>query len=309
MEQSLVSIIVPVYNAESWIARCLDSLVNQSYRTIEIIVVSDGSTDKSEDLIRKHQEADHRIRLFCQPNQGVSAARNRGLALAQGEWVCFVDADDYVDRDYVQAMVDGLVSEEIDAVAVNFYMELPRGWRLPYPFVVLRRRLTGEQAVRQSFRVLFFPTFVWNKLFRRELFTRHGILFPSILYEDAFVVPLLFLHCRQVMVRKRPRYHYIRHSGSLTHQLASRHIRDYLKAADMLRQELILSGDWDRWKKPFARWLNRILTQIISTLYLAKRTMTWKERDRLIRRTHEAVKIIKSSPGTQIDLDKLILSE
>ncbi len=301
MNQSLVSIIIPVYNAERWLSRCLDSVTGQSYGALEVIVVSDGSTDGSDGIASLYGDRDPRVRFVRQENQGVGAARNCGLSLATGEWICFVDADDYLSRNYIKTMVDALVSDEIDAVAVNFFMELPRGWRLPYPFLVLRTKLSGEQAVKQSFRVLFFPTFVWNKLFRRSLFTDKGIHFPSILYEDAFVVPLLFLHCRQVVVLKKPCYHYIRHSGSLTHQLADKHIHDYLKAASMLRDHLLLEGEWEKWEKPFTRWLNRIRAQIFFTLYLSRRTMPWKERDRLIRRTHAAVKTIKRADTVSPD--------
>lgn len=304
MDQPLVSIIIPVYNAEGWIARCLDSATGQSYRALEIIIVSDGSTDGSDGIARRYRESDPRVRWVRQENQGVSAARNYGLSLATGQWVCFVDADDYLSRDYIKTMVDALVSDQIDAVAVNFFMELPRGWRLPYPFIVLRKNLSGKQAVKQSFRVLFFPTFVWNKLFRRSLFTDHGIRFPSILYEDAFVVPLLFLHCQQVVVLKRPCYHYMRHPGSLTHQLASRHVHDYLQAASMLGRHLQQGGEWDKWEKPFSRWLNRIRAQIFFILYLSKRTMPWKERDQLIRKTHAAVKKIKETGDAGFNPDQ-----
>ncbi len=241
-----------------------------------------------------------------QDNRGVGEARNRGLSLATGEWICFIDADDYVSRHYVQVMADALISDATDAVSVNFYVELPSGWRLPYPFIVLRKRLSGQQAVKQSFRVLFFPTFVWNKLFRRSLFTENGIRFPSILYEDALVVPLLFFHSRQVVVLKKPCYHYLRHSGSLTHELASRHVHDYLRAASMLRSHLLESGEWGKWEKPFTRWLNRISAQIFFMLYFSKRTMPWKERDRLVRKMGAAIKTIKRAGDAELNPDELV---
>jgi len=305
LHQPLVSVIIPFYNAERWISRCLYSVTGQTYRALEIILVSDGSTDGSDGIARQYEGRDPRVRYVRQDNRGVGEARNHGLSLATGEWICFIDADDYVSHNYIQVMVDALVSDETDAVAVNFFMELPRGWRLPYPFIVLRKRLSGQQAVKQSFRVLFFPTFVWNKLFRRSLFTENGIRFPSILYEDALVVPLLFFHSRQVIVLKKPCYHYLRHSGSLTHELASRHVHDYLRAASMLRRHLLESGEWEKWEKPFIRWLNRIRAQIFFTLYLTKRTMPWKERDRLVRRTGAVVKTIKRAGDAALDPDEL----
>ena len=301
MNDPLVSVIIPVYNAERWLARCLDSVISQSYPTIEILVISDGSTDASDAIIQDFQARDPRVRFIRQDNLGVSAARNQGLAQAQGDWVCFVDADDYVSPHYVQTMLDGLGSEEVDAVAVNFFLETPRGWRLPYPFVPVRKKLTGSGAVRQSFRVLFFPTFVWNKLFRRSLFTDHAIRFPAIIYEDAYLVPLLFLHCRKVVSSKQPRYHYVRRPSSLTHGLTARHVRDYLTAANLLRHDFFTKDLWDQWEKAYGHWLNRIMIQIVLTLYVSKRTMPWKERRLLVSRARMAARAIRGKPGPDED--------
>ena len=93
----MISIIVPVYNAAPYLPQCLDSLVNQTYRDIEIICVNDGSTDNSLDILKAYAERDSRILVIHQENQGLSDARNKGLKNARGEWVMFVDSDDWID--------------------------------------------------------------------------------------------------------------------------------------------------------------------------------------------------------------------
>ena len=297
MVKDLVSIIIPVYNAEAWIQRCLESVLAQSYPRIEVITVCDGASDGSEDILRAFQARDPRVRLICQSNQGVSAARNHGLSLARGDWICFIDADDYVHPDYVKTMLEAAHAYQADSVAINFFMELPGGCRLPYPFVPARKQLSGQEAVQKTFSMLFFPSFVWNKLFRRSLFTDQAIRFPSILYEDALVVPLLFLNCRRVIALKQARYHYVRQPGSLTHQFSFVHVKDYLTAANMLRHHFWRTGDWELWAKDYGRWLDRIMIQILLSLYLSKGALSARDRKILVQQSRDNIRAMKEAPG------------
>ena len=97
----LVSVIIPVYNVEKYLRRCLNSVIDQEYKNIEIILVNDGSTDNSLEIAISYKEKDKRIKVFSQENQGLSAARNMGLDKSHGEYITFIDSDDYVSKDYV----------------------------------------------------------------------------------------------------------------------------------------------------------------------------------------------------------------
>ena len=97
----MISIIVPVYNVEAYLPQCLDSLINQTYQDLEIICVNDGSTDGSLEILQKYQSKDKRIKVVSQKNQGLSGARNTGISQATGEWIMFVDSDDYLLKDCV----------------------------------------------------------------------------------------------------------------------------------------------------------------------------------------------------------------
>lgn len=114
-----VSIIVPVYNKEKFIADCIDSLISQTYVSIEIILVDDGSHDRSWDIIKKYSKIDNRVVPVHQENAGVSAARNAGLDRAQGKWICFVDADDYLPKDGIQILVEHGEKSNADIVNAN----------------------------------------------------------------------------------------------------------------------------------------------------------------------------------------------
>ena len=100
----LVSVIIPIYNVEKYLGRCLDSVINQDYKNIEIILINDGATDNSLNIAIDYQKKDKRIKVFSQKNQGLSAARNTGLDKAVGNYITFIDSDDYVSKDYVSYM-------------------------------------------------------------------------------------------------------------------------------------------------------------------------------------------------------------
>lgn len=111
MKSDLVSIIIPVYNSEEYISRCLDSLINQTYKNIEIVVVDDGSKDRALDIVNKYKDKDKRVKIYSQENQGPSEARNKGIEKCIGKYIMFVDADDYVNADMVRCMVENINNE------------------------------------------------------------------------------------------------------------------------------------------------------------------------------------------------------
>ena len=117
-----VSIIIPVYNTEQYLRQCLDSVINQTFQDIEIIVVNDGSTDNSINIIKEYQQKDSRIVFVDFPNhKGVSDARNEGIKLARAEYITFVDSDDWVKKDYVKTLYDNITKYNCDIVVTNFY--------------------------------------------------------------------------------------------------------------------------------------------------------------------------------------------
>lgn len=112
----LISIIIPIYNASKYIERCLKSIIEQTHKTIEIILVDDGSTDDSIDITKEFLKSDERIKIIQKKNSGVSDSRNLGIDNAQGEWICFVDSDDYIEKDYVETLYNHAIKTEVDIV-------------------------------------------------------------------------------------------------------------------------------------------------------------------------------------------------
>ena len=153
MKQSgpLISIIVPVYNVDAYLKQCVDSILNQKYENFELLLIDDGSTDKSGEICDVYEQRDKRVRVFHKKNGGVSSARNVGLDNAQGDWIAFVDSDDIVTPDYLFDLYDSLKENDIDLVIQN--LSVFKDGTEPY------RNDTSElsheiQVVHPTFRVI-----------------------------------------------------------------------------------------------------------------------------------------------------------
>lgn len=173
MGEKLVSIIIPVYNAEKYISRCLDSIINQSYKNIQIIVIDDGSTDKGVLILDKYKEDDNRISVYRTENRGVSYARNLGIEKAKGEYFVFVDADDFVQKDMIEKMYYRLLSDGSDICVCNV-------WRTNGDKSKIQSNRKDEQIVlfnsieKEEYMITFLlrqvhAYCVWNKMYKRSL--------------------------------------------------------------------------------------------------------------------------------------------
>jgi glycosyltransferase involved in cell wall biosynthesis len=191
-----VSIVVPIYNSEKWLDECISSLSNQTIKDIEIICVNDGSTDHSADIIADHAQKDPRIRVITQKNQGVAAARNRGLELARGEFVAFVDSDDFVDSDcYKKAYIDA-TNTEADITAFGYNIFNSNGVKRRHTL----RKIQYDDALEAWFSERGGRPFIWNKLFRKAFLEETGVKFEKGISfnEDVFFQFRVFARAKKV---------------------------------------------------------------------------------------------------------------
>jgi glycosyltransferase involved in cell wall biosynthesis len=218
--QPLVSVIVPVYNSQDHIVRCIKSITNQTYRNLQIIFIDDGSTDDSLDLLQDAAATDSRIQVVPKPNGGPSTARNMGMDLARGEWLHFHDSDDWMPPRAIEMMVDATRYDEVDMVVGSFYRVL--GSRCQ----VMRKFTTGVISYVEYLNALakrpanFYFAAFWNKLMRRSIFEdNHMRLDETIRFgEDHLLMLEYLMHIRKVFVLDEPIYYYLDRPGSLLHQ-------------------------------------------------------------------------------------------
>lgn len=211
----LVSIIVPVYNCKYYLDKCITSILDQSWSNIQVIVIDDGSTDGSGQLCDDFAKVDPRIDVIHQPNGGVSRARNKGLDLATGEWVLFVDSDDYVEPDYCRRMITTAQCSECDVVIAR-----PRVESLPEIHHYGESEIEYLQKTCLAFDEKQFPYNVdgpWGKLFRRSILEDHRIRFPENLSrsEDAWFCATVYYYAQEICSLNWFGYVHVEREGSL----------------------------------------------------------------------------------------------
>lgn len=207
-----ISIIIPVYNAAKYLDKCLNSVLSQTYTNLQIILVNDGSTDGSAEICDGYAGKDPRIQVIHQENKGVASARNVGLAAAVGEWIGFVDADDWIETDMFSYLLDNAERDDADTVVCAWWEELPQS-SVPRG-VDDRVVMTGNDTLEMLLHDELVTNYLWNKLWKRELFT--GIRFPEgRTFEDVAVVYLLFERSSSVVCLPECKYHYLHHGGSV----------------------------------------------------------------------------------------------
>lgn len=203
----LVTVIVPVYKVEKHIHRCLDSIVQQTYGNLEIILIDDGSPDESGRICDEYAAKDPRITVIHQQNGGISDARNKGLDKARGEYIGFVDSDDWIHLEMYQKLVEiGLEHHADIAIGGHNYVTKSRIFP-PYQMHGIQIYHTRE-AMIELLRDETFSNFMWNKIYKRDLF--EGIRFPKgQVMEDMAVAYRLFLKAEKVVLHDRPLYYYV----------------------------------------------------------------------------------------------------
>lgn len=203
-----VSVIVPVYNVEKYIEECLNSLVNQTLEEIEIIIVNDGTKDDSMKIVKKFQER-YPKKIVCleKDNGGLSDARNYGISYAKGEYIAFLDSDDYVERNMYKDMYELAKKEESDMVECDFYWKYPNKTKIDTGAIY-----HDKKEMLEKVRVI-----AWNKLIKRKILEKTKIEFPKgYRYEDVEFTYKLIPHLKKVSFLKKPYIYYVQREDSIS---------------------------------------------------------------------------------------------
>lgn len=222
----LISLIIPIYKVESYLDRCLESVVNQTYGNLEIILVDDGSPDYSGALADVWSEKDGRVRVIHKSNGGVSSARNLGLQTAEGKYVCLVDSDDYLDPLFVETLYSLLVNNKADIAAI--------GWQevsetVPPVHDIFDSSYTEvldrHEAIRGLFTTGKYHDYAWNKLYSKKLFS--SVQYPEgRAYEDIGTTYLLLDSCERIAYNPARLYFYYQRADSIITRKDSKANRD-----------------------------------------------------------------------------------
>ena len=268
----LVSVIVPVYNAEKHLYRCIDCILVQSFTDFELLLINDGSKDNSDKICDGYAVNDSRVRVFHKENGGASAARNYGLDKAVGKYICFIDADDWVDKDYIESL---LPAEDEDMVVCSFMYDTKDVFHLSD---IAR----DKQNIGKDLHILIDHMAIcapWCKIMRRDIIEQNNIRFDvnvSAGEDMLFVCDYFSAGLDKIRTISQPLYHYyVADSGSLSHRIVDFATTEYI--LDCIKErvdKLSKVYDWDS-NDGYKRHL---CTQLNNMLAYAKKRPSFFER-------------------------------
>lgn len=274
-----VSIIVPIYNVELYLRKCLNSLLNQTYKNIEIILIDDGSIDNSLKIINEEYISNTKIIYKYQKNAGLSAARNTGIKFSTGDYLCFVDGDDWLREDAIEVLMNVIEQDNSDIAIFNMaYIFLDGTRRKRTPSIEHHECIDNIEALRQEMLGKKYRFHAPNKICKRNIYIDNNIWFPvGKLYEDVATTYKLFLNkCRVSLVPEELYFYLQKRSGSITNSLSIKQFTDMFEALNgIINNELINMMNMN--KEIQALYVDNIisLSNYIVPIYTSKKN--WKE--------------------------------
>ena len=292
----MISVIVPVYNVEKYLEECLDSIQNQTYSDIEVILVNDGSLDNSKDICEKYCKEDNRFKLINQANQGQSVARNHGVAASTGEFIAFVDSDDIIRQDYLEVLIR-YMSEEVDIVESQFTVHKKEFFNENYKEINVIFEGDSEQAVKAVPKHVLSVNPV-TKLYRRSVVEAVPYL-EGLIFEDIYSGVGMLKYIRRIIKSDYTGYYYRQHVTSTMHRTFTEKNLNVFTVSDKLiemytdKEELLPYigrylvhvttmhyQDYIRKGNPYAKVYNQKLAEYVA---ITKKNQELAKKSRMIR--------------------------
>ena len=223
----MISVIVPVYNVEKYLERCIDSILKQTYSDLEILLIDDGSSDNSGKICDEYAKKDNRIKVIHKKNGGISDVRNVGIENAKGDYIGFVDSDDYIADDMFETLYKLSNENNADISIVSFY-EMYNGKLIGVRDDKTLTKMDKQEALKELLIDTNIQSYMWNKLFKKELFD--NLRFPlGKNFEDIATVLLIFERANKVVLLQDPKYYYLRRDDSIVGHRTNKTYLDYLE--------------------------------------------------------------------------------
>ena len=292
----MISVIVPVYNVEKYLEECLDSIQNQTYSDIEVILVNDGSLDNSKDICEKYCKEDNRFKLINQANQGQSVARNHGVAASTGEFIAFVDSDDIIRQDYLEVLIR-YMSEEVDIVESQFTVHKKEFFNENYKEINVIFEGDSEEAVKAVPKHVLSVNPV-TKLYRRSVVEAVPYL-EGLIFEDIYSGVGMLKYIRRIIKSNYTGYYYRQHGTSTMHRTFTEKNLNVFTVSDKLidlysdRENLLPYigsylvhvitmhyQDYIRKGNPYAKVYNQKLAEYVA---ITKKNQELARKSRMIR--------------------------
>lgn len=277
MEGKLLSIIVPVYNAEAYFMRCMDSLVNQTYQNVEIILVDDGSVDSSGELCDACEKEYKNITVFHQKNSGANMARKAGVLHAKGEYIAFIDSDDWVEKDLFEKLMAKMVMNAADMITTNITVDTVEHEKIQYS-AIKNGVYTQREMEKQVYPCMVYDdihrrpgifAYLYGKIFKREILleSMSGLDRRLRYGEDGAVVFPLLARVKKLVVTDCPGYHYVQHPTSMTHNLSLDLFHDLSDLEEYLTEKFKELGRYELVETQIHYFIRDLLFRIMESVY------------------------------------------
>ncbi len=266
MNKPAVSLIIPVYNVEKYLKKALKSVESQTFQDFEVIIVDDGSTDKSIEIIKEFCQRNPNFILITQKNQGPSAARNTALAICRGEYIGFMDSDDFLEPTFLESLYNAAIENDADIACCNFNFYYPdRKLKVYYPFAS-----SGIYSKTKALRKLILDIgtrhFVWNKLSRRNLFFDNNLKFDEMYFEDIATSPKIFFYADKIVLSGKALYNYTSRDSSILHTIDIVKINDFIKSLGIIRNFLEHENAYEDYKNHI--WVYAQKSKIVTYYFI-----------------------------------------
>jgi len=226
----LISVIVPVYKVEPYLKKCVESIMNQTYRNLEIILINDGSPDKCGEICEELAKSDSRIKVIHKENGGQSEARNVGIENATGKYIAFVDSDDYIAKDMYEVLYKDLKENDADISMISVAMLRENKKEFTGTNTGKKYVYENEEVLKELLLGNNIKGYVWDKLYKKEVFDEVRFI-PGVIYEDMRILVTIMSKVKRVVFYDVMKYYYIRRVNSDSRTYSQKHIDNYLDAA------------------------------------------------------------------------------
>lgn len=279
----LISVIIPIYNCEEYIERCIKSVLDQNYSNIELILVNDGSSDKSGEICDKYESIDNRVKVIHQANVGVSKTREKATKISKGKWLIFIDSDDYIKNDYISTLYNEAKLDDIDIVCCNSIdfenKELDEDIR--YDEIIKEKSI----ILKDYFNLKRYPCVVWGKIIKKDILLQEE--FPHMKYgEDTYLIVKSLLKASKVKLLKYSGYYYTYRENS-----ASNTIKDIDKFKDLIKRDIMI---YNLCKNEYEEFAYSAEEKVIESIYGLIKNLAILSRIQDIKESQKYKKMIKS---------------
>lgn len=270
-----LSVIVPIYNVETQLSDCIDSLVNQSLRDIEIIAINDASTDGSRNLLQAYAEQYSKMHIIdMEKNCGAGPSRNRGIEVASGQYIGFVDGDDWVDLDFYATLLHSIEEESCDiaiaSISDEYSNTISSAFRYTYDYDTTIDGRTGLKLLTKSCNLgMLISPIMNNKIYRADFLREHRICCSdNKCWQDDFFSFFAILHADKIRMVPRTQYHYRQRLSSITHMstTAIDKIDNCIDVLIKIRTELYTQGLYESTEREYASFVERCITSLLRML-------------------------------------------